>query len=188
MSRQQDSYLCARAAGATMMTAAVEAGIGIAEARLIENDLARGTLSLPDPGTSVPPPKKEKTMPRGKKAQAPQNEEVQQPDFEKAVRIYRQDIKPAVEAAGERAQEASTGYKAIKKDCRVNTRAARFVFGLEREGEEKRNDVLRSLRGMLNAMNIGITDDLVSRAEGEDSGAPVIPNAPAEQRELVTLN
>jgi hypothetical protein len=32
-----------------MMTACVEAGIGVAEARLIENDIARGLLSLPDP-------------------------------------------------------------------------------------------------------------------------------------------
>ena len=127
-------------------------------------------------------------MPRGKAAETPINGEVAQPDYEKAVRIYRQDIKPAVEAAGERAQEASTGYKAIKKECRVNTRAARFVFSLERESEEKRNDVLRSLRGMLGAMNIGITDDLVSQAENEDSRAPIIPGAAPESVTVATLN
>jgi len=114
-------------------------------------------------------------------------DEVQQPDFAKAVRIFRQDIKPAVEAAGERSQEASTGYKAIKKDCRVNTRAAKFAFKLASESEEKRNDVLRSLRGLFVELEIGITDDLVSGAEGENTAAPIIPTAAAEKVELTTL-
>lgn len=184
MSKQQSLYLAARAGGATMMTAAATTGIGIAEARLIENDIARGLITLPDP---VSQPKEQTTMGRPKKsAPAPQVEENKEPDFEAAVRIYRQDIKPAVESAGEHAQEASQGYKDIKK-LNVNTRAARFVFSLERESEEKRSDILRSLRGMLNAMQIGITDDLVSAAEGEKAGAPIIPTAAPKPLELATI-
>jgi hypothetical protein len=87
-----------------------------------------------------------------------------------------------------RAQTASTGYKAIKKDCHVNTRAAKFVFKLASESEEKRNDVLRSVRGLLGAMGIGITDDLVSGAEGEDTKAPIVPAAKPESVTLATLN
>lgn len=121
-----------------------------------------------------------------KSATPPQPEATDGPDFEAAVRIYRQDIKPAVEAAGESAQEASQGYKDIKA-LNINTRAARFVFTLERESEEKRNDILRSLRGMLGAMNIGITDDLVSKAEGDDTSAPLVPTAAPQKLELVTV-
>jgi hypothetical protein len=185
MSVQQDRYLAARAAGATMMTACVEAGIAVAEARLIENDIARGLVSLPDPQAQP----KEDEMTRRKGASQKQDvEEVGQPDFERAVKIFRQDIKPANEASGESAQTASTGYKAIKKDCHVNTRAAKFVFKLASESEEKRNDVLRSVRGLLGAMGIGITDDLVSGAEGEDTKAPIVPAAKPELVTLATLN
>jgi hypothetical protein len=37
-------------------------------------------------------------------------------------------------------------------------------------------------------MNIGITDDLVSGAEGEDNGAPIVPTAKPEAVTLATLN
>lgn len=99
--------------------------------------------------------------------------ELKKPDFGRAVRIFRQDIKPANEKSGEHAQTASTGYKAIKNECHVNTRAAKFAFQLAGESEEKRNDVLRSLRGLLAEMEIRITDDLVSTAEDEPKG-PII--------------
>lgn len=190
MSRQLDRYLAERALGATMMTAAAKADIGIGEARLTENEIARGDIALPtlESARATLQQQEKDDMAREDGAPAAQeNEEVQKPDFEKAVRIFRQDIKPAVEAAGERSQEASTGYKAIKKDCRVNTRAAKFVFKLAGESEEKRNDVLRSVRGLLGAMNIGITDDLVSEAEGEDTGAAIVPTAKGETLEPATL-
>lgn len=189
MSVQLDRYLAERALGSTMHTAASRSGIGIDEARLTENALARREITLPEPETAMATIRKheEKKIMADKESDAGGVTEVQQPDFAKAVRIFRQDIKPAVEAAGERSQEASTGYKAIKKDCRVNTRAAKFVFKLAGESEEKRNDVLRSVRGLLEAMNIGITDDLVSDAEGEDNKAPIVPTATGETHELTTL-
>jgi uncharacterized protein (UPF0335 family) len=49
VSVQQDRYLQLRAGGATMMSAAAQTGIGIGEARLIENEIARGVLVLPAP-------------------------------------------------------------------------------------------------------------------------------------------
>lgn len=49
MSVQQDRYLQARADGATMMTACVQSGIPISEARLIDLAIARGELDLPSP-------------------------------------------------------------------------------------------------------------------------------------------
>lgn len=139
----------------------------------------------PEGGRSIN--KEEAIMPCGKLANGQSAEEVKAPDFERAVKIYRHDIKPANEKSGEHAQAASTAYKAIKKECRVNTRAAKFVFQLAGESEEKRNDVLRSIRGLLSAMHIGITDDLVSQAEGEDNGAAIVPQAEAERPELATV-
>lgn len=140
----------------------------------------------PPPEAAIPTNEGETAMPR-KPANGQSAEEIKAPDFERAVKIYRHDIKPANEKSGEHAQAASTAYKAIKKECRVNTRAAKFVFQLAGESEEKRNDVLRSIRGLLGAMHIGITDDLVSRAEGEDNGAAIIPQADAKRPELATV-
>jgi uncharacterized protein (UPF0335 family) len=51
---QQTRYLARRAAGDTMLTACVESGIGVVEARLIEAEIARGAIVLPDP---TPEPK-----------------------------------------------------------------------------------------------------------------------------------
>lgn len=183
MSAQQSRYLTARASGATMMTACVTSGVPVEEARLIEAAVARGELSF----TAA-----EDAVQQGEVTVADQKQqesiEVVKPDFERAVRIFRHDIKPAVKAAGERGQEASTAYKEIKDKCHVNTRAAKFVFKLAGESEEKRNDILRSVRGLLGAMGIGITDDLVSDAEGEDNEAPIVPRAAPEPAGLATLN
>ena len=190
MSAQLDLYLAERALGATMHTAAMRAGIGINEARLTENAIARHEIPLPEPETAqafIRKQEEKKIMADKESDAGGVSGEVLKPDFAKAVRIFRQDIKPAVEAAGERSQEASTGYKAIRKDCRVNTRAAKFVFKLASESEEKRNDVLRSLRGLLGEMQIGITDDLVSEAEGEDTGADIVPKAKGDPVGLATL-
>lgn len=182
MSVQLDRYLAARRSGLSRDDAAFEAGISLEEARLTDIAEQRGEIGLA--------PKVQQggtTMARAAKQKTEEVEEIQKPDFDRAVRIYRQDIKPANEKSGEHAQTASTGYKAIKKECHVNTRAAKFVFQLAGESEEKRNDVLRSVRGLLAAMNIGITDDLVSQAEGEGE-APIVPTQERKPVELVTVN
>lgn len=185
MSKQLLSYLALRADGVSVLSASFKSGIPIGEAHLYEKDIASGELKLPIPAAG------NAASTQGGPDMAKGNQqtsiEVKKPDFERAVKIFRQDIKPANEKGGEHAQAASTGYKAIKKECRVNTRAAKFVFQLSGESEEKRDDVLRSLRGLLLAMNIGISADLVSDAEGEDTTAPIIPTVKPEQTGLATV-
>lgn len=100
--------------------------------------------------------------------------EPEAPDFEAAVQLYKSEIRPAVEDAGEASQAASSGYKRLEKDFHVNRRAAKFVFKVAGESDEKRNDILRSVRGLLDAMGIAITADLVSDAE-RDLPGEVIP-------------
>jgi hypothetical protein len=168
-----------------VLTASVNSGLPIGEAHLLEKAIERGEETNPFaiPAAGPAATQQEGTMP---KANGDQVEELKTPDFEQAVRIFRSDIKPANEKSGEHAQEASTAYKKIK-DLGVSTRAAKFIFKLAGESEEKRNDVLRSVRGLLEAMNIGITDDLVSEAEGENTAAPIVPTAKPENTELATL-
>lgn len=191
-SQQTRLYRRARRDGATMMTACANSGIPLSEARLIDAEDRRNpppeeAFQLLTTASFEAPEEEVDDMARSAKKSTEEVENIDKPDFEKAVRIFRHNIKPANEKSGEHAQAASTGYKAIKKDCHVNTRAAKFVFQLSGESEEKRNDVLRSVRGLLEAMNIGITDDLVSDAEGEPN-TPIVPTKKPAQLGLVTVN
>lgn len=112
--------------------------------------------------------------------------EIPQPDFEKAAKLLRHDVKPAEEKVGEHAQTMSTAYKAIKKQCHVNPSAAKLAFKLSKDSPEKTDDFLRSLRGMMEALNVGITRDLVDEAEGGEE-APIIPVVDRAKPELVTV-
>lgn len=108
------------------------------------------------------------------------------PDFERAARLLKHDVKPAEEKVGEHAQVMSTAYKAIKKECHVNPAAAKLAYKLSRQSEEKTDDYLRSLRGMLSALNVGITRDLVDEAEGAEE-SPIIPSKEPEALGLATI-
>jgi len=115
-------------------------------------------------------------------------EQVIAPDFDKAVRIYREDIKPAQAKVGEYAQEQSTAYKAVKKDCHVDPGAARLAFRLDNMEETKRDDFLRSFRGLLVALNIFMPVDLVDVAEGKTTGDSPVPTGERKPSlKLVTI-
>lgn len=109
-------------------------------------------------------------------------EEVKSMDFERAVSLYRKDIKPAISKVGEHAQEVSTAYKEIKKGCNIPPAIAKFCFKLAEDEEASRDVQLRALNGLLNALKIGvIAADLVDKAQGID-GTGVIPTVEAKTR------
>lgn len=115
-------------------------------------------------------------------------EEVIAPDYGQAVRIYRNDIKPAQAKVGEYAQEQSTAYKAIKKSAHVDPGAARLAFRLDNMEENKRDDFLRSFRGLLVALNIFMPVDMVDIAEGKSASESPIPTGERKAKlSLVTI-
>jgi hypothetical protein len=179
VSVQLTRYLAARAAGATMMTACVQSGVAVAEARLIENDIAKGLLTLPDP---VPPPK-ENDMARKAKAPKEEVEELHKPDFKAAIKLYKGDILPAQARVGEHAQEMSQAYKDIKKIHHVHPGAAKQAFKLDQMEPSKRDDYLRSLYGLMAELKIGISADLVDQM-GDDEA----PRMPVAERKPVDLS
>ena len=111
--------------------------------------------------------------------------EIKNMDFAGAVRAYRTDIKPALSKVGDAAQEASTAYKHIKKNCHIQPGAAKLAFKLDDMEEAKRADFLRGFVGLLNELNIPLQSaDLVDQAEGKaDKYA-----RPKPAISLVTLN
>ncbi len=120
---------------------------------------------------------------------APESVEAKQ-DFELARKLYFADIKPAVSRSAEHAQEASTAYKAIKKDANIDPQAAKLAFKVVEMEDGKKQHFLRSLAGMFEIMNIGLETDLVDamNGAGHNSGATIIPFKQAEEQSLPTFD
>lgn len=94
-------------------------------------------------------------MARGQRARPAEDqaEEIKTKDFDLAVKLYRGDIAPAVSRAAEAMQEASTAYKAIKKQAHLQPDAARKAFKLMEDTEDaKRDDWLRCFVGLVNEL------------------------------------
>lgn len=114
--------------------------------------------------------------------------EEKKPDFKQAVAIYREDIKPAAGKVGEHAQEMSTAYKELKKLCGVHPGAAKLVFRLDDMEESKRDDWLRTFKGLCKELSIFMPSDLVDAAEGkEDGDREVVETAPRAGPKLATM-
>lgn len=192
-SQQKRTYRRLRRDGVTMATACVLSGISMGEARLLEAEDLRNPpppeafeILHQSPAAGEPQQPKESDMARPKKQAAV--EEVHAPDFALAVRIYREDIKPAQSKVGEYAQEQSTAYKAIKKRAHIQPAAAKLAFKLDDMEESKRDDFLRSLNGLLKALNIFMPTDLVDAAEGKGStGDSVVPMGKRARPQLATV-
>jgi hypothetical protein len=130
----------------------------------------------------------EDNMARAKRKAADEVVEIQKPDFDMARRIYLHDIKPAQGKVGEHAQEMSTAYKEVKKAAHIQPQAAKLAFKLVEMEESKRDDYLRSLRGLLTVFRIFIPKDLVDQAEGKgDDDSNVIQFGEAQRPSLATI-
>lgn len=197
-------YRSARRNGRSLMMAAVEAGIGIEEARLTDADEAKAALAegremwalpaaepvpepQPIPAPEPAPQPKDDDMARKPKSE-PISGEVPKPDFPLAAKIYREDIRPAMSGVGEHAQEMSTAYKEIKKRAHIQPQAARLAFRLVDMEEAKRDDFLRSFNGLLRELKIFMPADLVDAAEGKGTiGETVVPIGESRKPKLATI-
>lgn len=196
MSAQLDHFLQLRADGVTMMTAAMQAGIGIVEARLTENDIAKGFITLPSPNAEergdlsapIPPIEKDQTMARKAKAANDDVEVVEKPDFERAAKILIGDIKPAEEQNAKSRGDLAAAWKVIADECHVNKKAAKDAFRLRQMSEELRDDYLRSLYGLMKEFHIGISADLVdAMGSGEAPTMPTTEEKAVETEDLAAL-
>jgi len=101
-------------------------------------------------------------------------EAVVAPDFEWAIRVMKSDIKPAEESNAETRGDLSAAWKIVEDECHVHKGAAK-VFRKQclEASEDKKDDFLRSLYGLMKAAGIGISRDLVDQAEGHTQTMPV---------------
>lgn len=98
-----------------------------------------------------------------------QAEEVKTKDFATAVKLYRQDILPAISEAATQNQTVGEAYKQIKKTCHIQPQAAKLAFKLDKMEDAKRDDFIRCFTGLLAELNISLNPvDLVDLAEGAE--------------------
>lgn len=101
---------------------------------------------------------------------------VKQPDFVAAIRVLRGDVNPSVEESAKIRGDLSAAWKAIEKDHNCNKKGAKFVHSLMRMDVQVRDDVLRTVYGMMKAAEIGISEDLVSLMSDDDvTTMPITP-------------
>lgn len=166
--------------GKTLMTACVESGLSMAEAKLT---LAEDAADPPGPecfeliGTT----RKEDDMARNAKAKDDEVEIIEKPDFDRAIKILKGDLNPLTEEGAKIRGDQAAAWKMIEKDCHCNKKAMKQVHALMRMDPEIRDDFLRTLYGGMQAAGIGISEDMVDRMEGNEVPTmPVVKSAPVE--------
>ena len=97
-------------------------------------------------------------------------------DFEKAINLYRNDIKPGKSNSAAELKDVGDAYKLIKRDCYIQPASAKDGFKVIEMEESRRDDYLRGLAGIINK-GLGREDgnplvtfhgsDLVDQAEGK---------------------
>ena len=116
---------------------------------------------------------------------------VQKKDFARAMKIYYSDIHPASSSAAEMMQEISTAYKLLKRECGIQSSAAKMVFKLLEFEESRRDDWLRAFSGLCEEARIYMPSDLVDAAEGNEPRKNVVKlnpkGASAADAGLVTI-
>jgi hypothetical protein len=118
-----------------------------------------------------------------------QSTQVVAPDFQKAKRIFLHDLKPGEERSAKARGEQSHAWQSIEKDAHCNKAGAKFAFKLMNLSDETRDDVLRSLYGLMKALGIGISQDLVDKMNGDDAPTmPTVANEGMGADNLVTLD
>ena len=123
---------------------------------------------------------------------APENEEQEivelvKPYYERAIKVMTHDVHPAEEKNAGSRGDLSAAWKVIEDDCHVNKGAAKLYYKLTGMSDEKRDDFLRSLYGLMETGGMGISSDLVDRME-TDGEAPTMPVAGAKKKAgLATL-
>lgn len=165
-------FLQLRADGLSTENAAFESGIGLKEAELWEQAIASGEIELPKPST-----KEEPIMARDDKAENKEQivEEILKPDFKRAIKVLTHDVKPAEEHNAESRGDLSAAWKIIEDECHCNKAAAKAFNKILNMSEEKRDDYLRTLYGLMAEAKIGISADLVDRmGDGEAPSMPVV--------------
>lgn len=125
-------------------------------------------------------------MARTAKKESDEIQEIQPPDFERAIRIMLNDIKPAEEKNQSSRGDLGAAWKKIEEECHCNRAAAKLFAKLRAMSEEKKDDFLRTLYGLMKAGGVALNRDLVDQMGDEDSADEMpVSDRPERKLELV---
>ena len=108
-------------------------------------------------------------------------------DFARIKRIYQNDLACAKSNHAASAQEMSTAYKEIQRECHVMGGAAKAAFTIYEMEDHRRDDYLRGMFGILKEMGATFTPELVDQAQEFGIPAAIIPDAAPPKPRLVTV-
>lgn len=125
----------------------------------------------------------------GRKASGPQNGgPINPPDYERAQKIFDNDIKPANKAQKQAMGEASAGWKAIKGE-RVHVAGFRQAQKIADMEESDQQAFLRALHAGFKARGVVMHPDAVDRMQGnQNNEIPIIPTGEAPKIDMPVVN
>ncbi len=107
------------------------------------------------------------------------------PDFEKAQRIYNEDVKPAHKAQKQAMKEAGDAWKAIKGECRVHKGGYHKAMQVAEMEEADQQAWLRSFKVGLQQRGVTLHADAVDLMQGINAAdLEVVPSGAAPQVDL----
>jgi hypothetical protein len=92
--------------------------------------------------------------------------EIQQPDFEGALRVYNTDIRPAKSAQKSAMQEAGIGWKHVVKELKVNKPGFEKAMVVAEMEEADQQSWLRAFNSGLQLRGVSLHIDMVDVMEG----------------------
>lgn len=111
------------------------------------------------------------------------------PDFEKARKIYQQDVMPAHKAQKQAMKEAGDGWKAIKSDCRVHKGGYHKAMQVAEMEEADQQAWLRSFKAGLSQCDVRLHADAVDIMQGVNAAdLEVVPSGAAPKIDLPSVN
>lgn len=114
--------------------------------------------------------------------------EIKPIDAKRACQILRQDILPNITKIGERSQEVSTAYKAVRKECNIPTWVMKLGIKLKDTEDFKRDHELRAMKAVFEELGISIRTDMVDMAEGKSGDGSVVGTSQSSRPRLVTVS
>lgn len=96
------------------------------------------------------------------------NEKMAEPDFDGAAKLLKSAIANSNDAKQKALGDLSASWKRIEDNFNVNKKAAKDILKIAAMGGGSQQDYWRSFFGMMRAMGLGITSDLVDKMQGID--------------------
>lgn len=114
--------------------------------------------------------------------------EYKRPDAAGAIEIYRDEIAGKIEHISTIKGDLSDPYKRIKDECHFPRKVLDLLMQLDDMEDAKRQHWLLAFSEGCKHLDIRIEADLVTMANGDDDGGPIVPTGERSNLKLVGVD